>query len=50
MEVSGQTSYAATTFPSDKEHLVPLNMRSGWPLNQSERFVEVKNFLNLQGI
>ena len=35
-------------FPSDKELLVPLNVRSVWPLNQSECFVEVKNLLNLQ--
>ena len=50
MEVSGQISYATTTFPSDKELMLPLHMRLGWPLNQSECFVEVKNLLYLQGI
>ena len=40
---------AATTFPSNKE-LVPLNMRVGWPLNQSECSVEGNNLLYLRGI
>jgi len=46
MKVSGQISYPATTFPAHKELLVPLNMR----LNQSKCFVEVENFLYLEGI
>ena len=50
MEVSGQISYGATTFPSDKELLVQLSMSLGWLMNQSECFVEVKNLMNLQGI
>jgi len=41
--------FTTTNFPSDKE-LVPLNMRLGWQLNQSQCFVEAKNLLTLQGI
>ena len=37
-------------FHQTKNSWYPLNMRLGWPLNQSECFVEVKNLLNLQGI
>jgi hypothetical protein len=29
MEVSGQISYGATTFPSDKELLIPVEYEAG---------------------
>jgi len=37
-------------FHQRKNSWYPLNVRLGWPLNQSECFVEVKNLLNFQGI
>jgi hypothetical protein len=50
LEVSGQISYGATTFPKDKELLGSLNMRLGSSLNQSECFVEVESLPYLKGI
>jgi hypothetical protein len=50
MEVSGQISYAASTFQWDRNSWYWLNMRLGLPLNQSKCCVEMKNLTYWRGI